>query len=229
MNQQQLNAQEYGSRYRTHQYAPSYPDTQVIRVHRYVLEWELEIRSGKVFDFGCGRGNNPRYFADQGYTVGGCDTSEAAVDNCKALLPEHAERFFVVPAEQPNLLAREAPGATDIFLSNQVLYYLDDASIKALVREAYEMVRPGGAFVASMMAYSCWYTQHITEERGDFKKVELSCPRYDMTTYINFKHREELAGLFQPFRKLHIGTYNLGHFREEEGPTDHWMFVGVRD
>jgi SAM-dependent methyltransferase len=229
VDQQTFNAEDYEARYRSKAYLPLYPDSQVIRVHRHILEWQLGITDGAVFDFGCGGGNNPSYFADQGFVPHGCDSSAAGIERCRQVLPEHADNFFVVPSEQPDLLGSSQARELSVFLSNQVLYYLDDEGIRHVVRQAYEMVRPGGAFVATMMTPDCFYADYVTERRGDLSKVELATPRLQgNTSWINFKQRDELIDLFAPFEKLHIGAYDLGGLREDEGPTTHWIYTGVR-
>ena len=55
--------------------------------------------------------------------------------------------------------------------------------------------------------------------------MRLDTPRQKGELLINFKTREELARLFAPFVPLHVGSYG-SHIREEEGSTDHWIFVG---
>jgi hypothetical protein len=55
--------------------------------------------------------------------------------------------------------------------------------------------------------------------------VRLDTPRQKGELLINFKTREQLRDLFQPFVPLHIGSYG-SLVREEEGSTDHWIFVG---
>lgn len=229
MDEQQLNAEEYEAQYRAESYLPVYPEGQIVRAHRHVLEWELGIGDGTMFDFGCGGANNARYFADQGFVPFGCDSSAAAIDHARRLLPEFADNFFVVSATEPQLLDRVAPGEVDVFVSNQVLYYLDDAGIHWVAEQAAEMLRPGGAFVVSMMAPTCWYSRFATGEQGDFTRIEMQTARLKGTFFINFKERDELPDLFQPFRKLHIGFYNLGQIREDEGPTDHWLYIGVKE
>jgi SAM-dependent methyltransferase len=207
---------------------PLYPDSQVIRVHRHILEWELGITEGDVFDFGCGSGNNPSYFADQGFVPHGCDTSAAAIERCRQVMPKYAGNFFVVPPSDADLVGLGRARDVSVFLSNHVLSYLRDEDIRHVVRQASEIVRPGGAFVATMMSPRCYFADHVTEEDGELKKVEVDVPRHSFSTWINFKERDELIDLFAPFEKLHIGTYDPGAIREDEGDRTHWIYTGVR-
>lgn len=220
-----FNAQDYEQRYQAG-YGHAYPESHIIRVDKHVLEWELGLRSGAVFDFGCGAGANLKYFSDKGYIPYGCDTSASAIDRCRQLLPAQAGNFHV-SSVNPDLRTMRGPASVDVFLSNQVLYFLDDGGIRDVVKQAFEMVRPGGVFIASMMSYSCWYARYIVGVSGDFKKVELRTPREHGDALINFKQRSELQALFDPFAPLHIGSYG-SHIRTEEGSTDHWLYVGIK-
>lgn len=221
-----FNAQDYEKRYQQG-YGHVCPESHIARVYKQIIEWELGIRHGGVFDFGCGTGANLKYFADVSFVPFGCDTSPTAIDTCKRLMPRFADNFHVSPVN-PDLSRLADQGSIDVFLSNQVLYFLDDSGIREVVRQAHAMVRPGGVFVATMMANSCWYARYVTAREGDFERVKLDTPRQKSTTLVNFKDRDQLEGLFAPFRKLHIGSYG-SWIREEEGSTDHWIFVGVRD
>ena len=216
---------DYEDRYRKG-FGLVYPESHVIRVYKHIIEYELGITTGNVLDFGCGVGGNLKYFVDQGFVPYGCDTSETAIDQCKHVMPEHADHFHVSDV-QPKLSDLFPGVSVNIFLANQVLYYFNDADIRDIVSQVHDLTAPGGVFVASMMAYSHWYVRFITGEEGDFKRVDMDTPRQASRNYINFKDREELEPLFAPFRKLHVGSYG-SHIREEEGSIDHWLYVGIR-
>jgi 2-polyprenyl-3-methyl-5-hydroxy-6-metoxy-1,4-benzoquinol methylase len=227
MDKQVFSAKQYETKYKQG-YGLVYPESHIIRVHRHILEWELGMRDGTIFDFGCGSGAHLKYFADHGFVPYGCDVSKTAIEQCAKMMPEHVANFFVTPAVKPDLAALVGPTRFNVFLSNQVLYYLDDEGIRDIVRQAHAMLQTRGVFVVSMMAYSCWYARFITGTVGDLKKVDMKTPRQTETMFINFKNREEIEALFKPFRKLHLGSYG-NHIRDEEGSTDHWLYVGVRD
>lgn len=220
-----FNASDYEGRYRAG-YGHLYPESHIIRIHRQILEWELGLQGGAVFDFGCGSGANLRYFLEQGFEPYGCDTSPTAIERCRAAMPTKADHFHVSTVI-PELLARHAPGSIDVFMSNQVLYFLPDREIAEVVRQAHALVRPGGVFIATMMARSCFYSRFAQGTEGDFTRVALETPRQKLVTLINFKDRDQLPGLFAPFARLHLGSYG-SWIREEEGSTDHWIYVGVK-
>jgi SAM-dependent methyltransferase len=226
MNTTAFNAESYEKRYQQG-YGLVYPESHIIRVHKHILEWELKLSGGKIFDFGCGSGSHLKYFADHGFVPYGCDTSASAIERCKKLMSDHASHFAVTPVN-PDLPATFGKVTFDIFLSNQVLYFLDNAGIREIVRQAHSLVRRGGVFISTMMSYSCWYSRYVTGVSGDFKKVNLDTPRQQGELLINFKQRDELPALFEPFKALHLGSYG-SHVRQEEGSTDHWLYVGIRE
>lgn len=219
------NAQDYEKRYREG-YGLQYPESHIIRVNKQILEWQLGMRGGKVFDFGCGAGAHLKYFAEQGYEPFGCDTSATAIEGARRALPEWSANLKVTPVN-PDLPGLFPARDLQVFMSNQVFYFLDDAGIRAIVEQAHRMVAPGGVFIATMMAPTCWYARYIQGERDGFKVVRLDTPRQKGELLINFKERGELARLFAPFTTLHVGSYG-SHIREEEGSTDHWIFVGCK-
>jgi SAM-dependent methyltransferase len=219
------NAKDYERRYQEG-YGLDYPESHIVRLNKHVLEWELNLRGGRAFDFGCGAGAHLRYFADCGYEPHGCDTSASAIERCKARLPAFGGNFHVTPVN-PDLRGLLAPGALDLFLSNQVLYFLNDAGIRAVVAQAHELLRPGGVFAVTMMAPSCWYARCVVGREGDFSRVRLDTPRQKSELLVNFKAQADLPALFAPFTPLHQGMYG-SHIRQEEGATDHWLYVGIK-
>jgi hypothetical protein len=58
--------------------------------------------------------------------------------------------------------------------------------------------------------------------------VRLDTPRQKSELLINFKAREDMPRLFAPFAPLHVGYYG-SQIRDEEGSTDHWIFVGRKE
>ena len=226
MNSGNFNVLDYERRYQEG-YGVVYPESHIIRIHRHILDWELNVESGCIFDFGCGLGAHLEYFATHSFVPYGCDTSHTAISYCKSLMPDFESHFFVTPTV-PDLSGLLGTRKFDIFLSNQVLYFLNDHDIRNIVKQAYSLVRQNGVFIATMMSYSCWYSRYITGTVGGLKRVEFSTPRCNDCNLINFKHQDELLDLFSPFRKIHLGSYG-SHIREEEGSTDHWVFVGLRD
>ncbi len=217
----EANIRHYEDRYRSG-YGLVYPDGHVIRFHRHILEYELGLGAGNILDYGCGTGTHLKYFETNGFTPFGCDISTTAIEQCKRLIPEYAENFHVVESV-PDLLGNFDVDF-DIVFSNQTLYFLNDAGIKDLVAQFHEMLRPGGIFFATMMATTNYFSRYTEPTTGDMSKVVLK-GRLNQSAYVNFKDRDEVLELFKPFEKLHMGFYSHT-IREQEGPTDHYIFVG---
>lgn len=220
------NASDYEERYRAG-YGLAWPESHVIRVHKHILEYELGQTPGGCFDFGCGAGANLAYFESLGYSIHGCDTSAHAIERARQRFPARRDQLFVSEVE-PDLLARLSPQSLKLFFSNQVFYFLSDEAIHKVVGQALELLEPGGVFFATMMARTCWYYRHRKETSGDFDQICLDSPRQSLETWINFKDRDELEATFPGFRTLHIGSYG-SQIRDEEGSTDHWIYVGQKE
>ena len=205
-------------------YGLKYPDGHVIRFHRQILEYELGLTTGTILDYGCGTGIHLHYFEQNGYTPYGCDISSTAIEKCKSLMPTYAENFHVIPTV-PRLRDYFSVDL-DIVFSNQVLYYLTDRDLHNVVSQFYLMLKHGGILFATMIAPTNYYSRFVQGTQEGLSKVVLR-GRLNETTFVNFKTKEEVLKLFtsEGFTKFHLGFYG-SIIREDEGPTDHHMFVG---
>ena len=216
------NVSHYEQRYRDG-YGLVYPDGHVIRFHRHILEYELSMTGGRVLDYGCGTGSHLRYFEDNGYTPYGCDISETAIEKCKRLLPRHMQNFHVIP---PVPRLRDNFTETfDLIFANQVLYFLNDEGIRNLVAQFHEIAADGAVFFATMMAPTNYFYRNVTTTLDNGLSEVVLKGRLNQKAYVNFKTRDEVLDVFSPFQKLHLGSYSHT-IREDEGPTDHFIYVG---
>lgn len=106
-----------------------------------------------VFEFGCGVGAGlQRLRENPGIgTVGGCDLSQKSIDGARVEFPNDATRFFVRDMTSP---FPEIP--TDSFdhagSFGAVGMYLTWPQMKAAVREAVRITKPGGSvFITHMI------------------------------------------------------------------------------
>ena len=208
-------------------YGLQHPEGHIVRFHKKVLESQFGIIGGNFLDYGCGFGVHSKYFADNGFVLFGCDAVDTAIKNCKKLLPEFAENFFCISPTPTNL--KELFGSTrfDLIFSNQVLYYLNDADIKKVVEQLYELLKPGGVFFVSMMSKDSYYFKRVEGCVGEMSKVVLD-ERLCESTFINFKSREDLSELFKPFKTFYVGGYGTD-LREDEGVGHHLVFIGIKE
>ena len=205
-------------------YGLSYPEGHVIRTHLKILKYELGMSGGKILDYGCGTGGHLEYFLKNGYQPFGCDTSETAIRICKSQMPEYEKNFQVI--QSVPRLRDYFSDDFDVILSNQVLYYLSDVDINNITSQFYEMLKPGGVFIVTLISPENYLHKYIVSKEGDLSKVMLT-GRLNQLSYINFKTKEEWLKMFNKFTKLHFGWYT-SVIREEEGRTDHFIFVGKK-
>jgi len=218
-----VTVETYESKYKSG-YGLLYPDGHVIRFHRHILQYELGITDGKILDYGCGTGTHLLYFKRNGFTPYGCDISPTAISTCRRRMPAYRDNFHVIPP-LPNL-RRLFPPSFDVVFSNQVLYYLDDADLRNIVGQFHDILAKGGIVFVTMMAPTNYYSRFVVGKEDGLSKVTLT-GRLNETTYINFKTKEQILRLFEAegFSKLHLGFYG-STIREDEGPTDHYIYVG---
>lgn len=205
-------------------YGHKYPDGHVIRFHHQILEYELKMTGGKILDYGCSTGTYLSYFEQNGYEPFGCDIIPLAVEKAKKSIPKYANNIHCTPY-LPKL--RDYFNEDfDLIISNQVLYYFNDKDLKYMISQFYDMLKPNGVFFATMMSPTCYYHDHIVSKVGEMSKVVVT-GRLNGSQYINFKTEEQIIDIFKPFKKLHLGSYG-SKIREDEGSTDHFIFVGLK-
>ena len=217
-------ADEYDNKYQNG-YGVQHPEGHVIRFNHHILQYELGMTNGNVLDYGCGNGTHSVFFKNQGFTPFGCDVSPTAIAQAKSALPEYQSNFHTV--ESVPKLSDIFPEKFDLILANQVLYYLDDDGLKNLIEQFHDILKPGGVIFATMMATTDYYHSLIRTEVGGLSEVFLP-GRLDLTTHINFKTRDDVLDAFSNFQKLHMGNYSH-MIREDEGVSDHWMYVGQKN
>jgi hypothetical protein len=94
------------------------------------------------------------------------------------------------------------------------------------------MLKPGGVFFATMIAPENYMNNPISPSsverfEGGLTKCTLR-GRVNDTTYVNFKTKEEMLKMFDVFKKIQVGWYSQ-ITREQEGQTDHHIFIGKKE
>ena len=203
-------------------YGIRYPEPQVIRFHRFVLEYELGRKTGRVLDFGCGLGTHARYFQDFGYIAHGCDTRVTAVSMSRMLNPVAAERIFLSDLT-PDLAKMHE--RYDVIVVNQVLGYFPDTQLKRVVDQFYEILAPGGVLFATMFPRSNGVFENVTDTIRETSEVTLT-GRLAGVEYINFKEEADLENVFGPFDTLHTGLISMRF--GDYGGNDQLIYVGQK-
>lgn len=225
--QNQVTSEAYDTKYKEG-YGLQYPDGHVIRFHRYILQHELNMKGGKILDYGCGNGVHSQFFENHGYTPYGCDTSETAIQLCKKRLSRYANNFHVTPIK-PNM-KEFFTEKFDVIFSNQVLYFFNDEDLSQMLQQFHSMMNDNAVIFATMMGPENLYSRYVKGQENGMSRVELYNERLHEVNYINFKTDKEVLNTFTKdgyFKKLHLGWYTC-LIREQEGRSDHWIFVGQK-
>jgi tellurite methyltransferase len=106
----------------------------------------------RVLDAGCGAGRNLVYFLREGYDVCGVDISPDAVASVRSLARTLApqlpvDNFRLEPVERMSFEGE----SFDAVLSSAVLHFArDEAHWRAMLREMWRVLKPGGVFFARL-------------------------------------------------------------------------------
>lgn len=226
-NAQETNRAKYDQAYQDERRVLRYPADWVIRFHAYYLRRGLP--SGRVLDYGCGSGNNARFFADRGYEVWGLDVSEAVRPRYREVVGSDACLKIVSPT---TTVLPYATGFFDLVVANQALYYLaDEGRIRAVIREFYRVLRPGGVMFATLMGLSHYYlTCHAVRMEGGVWEVAITEPGHRLfgqrEIVVPVRDATHLHDLFVDFEPMTIGHYDFSMF--DVPSAFHWLYAGRR-
>lgn len=130
--------------YKRHRSAPS---ENVVRL----VKWFFK-QPGHVLDYGCGDGSNMEFLLSEGYTVGGIDITDNAIERVKHRLKELSGWTAKVLRPQDEKLPYD-DNAFDFILCNQVIYYLgSEERITRLLNEFQRVAKPGGKLIITAMS-----------------------------------------------------------------------------
>lgn len=209
-------------------YGLQYPDGHVIRFYERILKSERNLTKGKILDFGCGNGVHSRYFMDKGFECYGVDIVPEAIQQAKQFMGEKA--VLIQPNQSlKNIFDKDE---FDMVFANQSLYYMNNDDLRNCVNELYEFTKPGGICFFTMMSRKNCYVNLIEEEYDNGLSKVILKHRLNETTFINFVDSPEmLETIFQPFKTLHIGNYELFSILssdDEDGCSHHYFYIGLK-
>lgn len=212
-----------------------FPADWVIRFHNMYMKKNLP--KGKILDYGCGSGNNSVFFLKNNYEVWGVDVAENAPSLIKRNFEMHhidsknLERFSVIPPDNTSLPFED--GFFDFIISNQVLYYLpSEKHIKAVLKELYRCLRPGGVVFFTMLGPKSYYIQEKTKKIHDEKihEVVIDDPNHRLAGLHEMiylvKTENELKDLFSDFECITTGYFDQKMF--DVTSNFHWIFAGKK-
>lgn len=149
------------------------------RFHREIIrlstELLLDVNEGeKILDIACGNGNFSKRLADLGAKVTAFDYSANLIENAKKRCSSYLEniKFKVIDATNYSQLVELGYECFDKAVANMAL--MDISDINPLLNAVYNILRPNGVFVFSVM-HPCFQSpkmRKIIETEDVGKEVE---------------------------------------------------------
>jgi SAM-dependent methyltransferase len=131
-------------------------------IERWAVRVGLD--GNRALDLGCGTGRSTAPLLARGYSVVGCDISEAMVRQARRSFPQHANSFVVA-----DMRALPPLGEFDLVLclDDAVNYLLSAAELETTFRRVAEVLAPEGVFafdVNSLLTYRSSFAQASVRE-----------------------------------------------------------------
>lgn len=226
-----LTANEH---YWSTEYEANNVDHTVFRSAKRILrpDFDLPNNHENLLDFGCGSGAAVNYFNQIGFNAFGVDSSETAIKIAKARYPMLSNNFLKINS---NTLrnSRKFFGKTyTVITAFQSLYYFNKSHFEYVCNDLFQMLEPGGVFIATMMSKLSeqFYLNSKSTKDSYLREVTFSDRRQKIENYfISFvEDEEDLVNKFHLFKPVHIGYYSA-KFRSDEGDGHHYIFCGTKN
>jgi ubiquinone/menaquinone biosynthesis C-methylase UbiE len=222
----QHNTDKYADIYGNQKTVLRYPADWIIRFHNMYMR--KNIPTGRVLDYGCGSGNNSKFFMEQGYEV----LATEIVPEALPLVKENAGSSDHVTLIKPDTETLPFPNNHfDFIFSNQVLYYLASGDkIRAVSNEMRRCLKPGGVVFHTMIGPRNHSIPDYASPLGNnVHELKITGAHrlagYHMVMYVA-PDEDDLCGLFPGFDKLTVGYFDQSMF--EMRSNFHWIYVGKK-
>ncbi len=124
-----------------------------------------------IIDAGCGTGGLMLFLRDRGYSdLQGFDLSEDAVRYCRA------RRLNAVQDNLLNIASRYPAGSADAIVSNDTIYFLDQAERRRFVRECHRVLRVDGILIFNVPTLAAFAGIHDLSV-GIKQRLSKACVR----------------------------------------------------
>lgn len=217
-------------------------ESYVFRFYGQILKYDFKMpyhnKKTNLLDFGCGQGAAVNFFNQIGFNAYGFDANSNDLNVAKKLFPKSASNYYDVPSDTLKISSLldvlDTTEKFDVIISCQVLYYLPKFQFQHFVKLAFDSLKKGGVFFASMMSekWELFFNNSFPtgDKDGWMREVKFSNSRHDVSNY--FMHfvsnEEDLCSKFNLFKPLHIGEYAT-RLRNDDGSGHHYTFCGIKD
>jgi ubiquinone/menaquinone biosynthesis C-methylase UbiE len=166
---------------------------------------ELNLKSGKVLEYGCGSAGIAIYLANRGFEVTAADISVKALDVARinASLHGSPQTFDVVCGD--TFCLPFADKTFDMVMSYGLLEHFDAVTLPQALADINRVLKPGGLFLAD-----------IIPGTGRFSVRSIS----SIVNYCGSVAFHVLSGKFREIGKLYAAYF--GHFYENSYGPQQW-------
>lgn len=198
-----------------------WPDEIVVR--SLVLNKNKNFKKG--IDIACGAGRHTLLMGQMGIKSVGIDASKASIDfarqRAKQLqLDEYVE--FMLGEVQGLEVEKES---MDVAIVWGLIHYLEIYEQEILLRKIWDMLKPGGMFLATFRSVNdsrLNYGRRIRANRYiiDYFKSETSVSKQ---LIMSFWSEDEVRGLLRDFSKINLGHRTIEPVGQLRHRTAHWL------
>ncbi len=199
-----------------------YPPEELVRFVARRYYGSENRKAVRILDLGCGLGSGVWYFCREGFSASGIDSSPSAIDRLERRLEaEGLTADLHVGDIVHSLPGFFHPESFDAITEVTCLYCLPFSEAKSVVRQAANLLKPGGCFFAMTFDVATWgFGLGRQVEPNSFADITEG-PLKDRG-FARFYARHELDDLFSalPIVSVESTTRTL---QNERNVVKHWV------
>lgn len=220
------------------------PNTEsfIFRLKPHLLDRRFNLKNKKskikVLDFGCGEGSNLNFFLKsykwEPYRV---DISEHSLHIAQAKMKLYSDNFKLLENNRLHDIKDFPNVKFDLIIAIQSLYYLGKIDLNKTLITMKKLLKPNGVVFFTMISKKNEYYKKYSNKKtnkdgltlvnlGTDKHYKKRQRQNTYKHYINFvKNSAQLKNLFNMFKPLNVGQYDLS-LLDEKKSFHHYTFFG---